>query len=234
MSRDAWQVLVADHMLEPPLLEALTAAGFHLEQVDSGTGATEAICRRPFDLVLLNLGLPEKRGIETCRRLRRLAPDVGIVMVRSGGTPADDMLALDAGADDCVVAPFHFREIVARLSAVLRRNRVRNEKEVPVLRAGDLELDIVRRRLWRAGQEIHLSRLEFDLLLYLMQNQETTLTHIKLLRGVWKKDFAYDPGYLRSYIKSLRAKIETNPANPEYLLTERWVGYRFHNPGPTF
>jgi len=231
MSQDSYRALIAaDRILRQPLFEALTAAGFYAEEVTGSKEAIDALCARPFDLVLLDLGLPEKQGIDTCRRMRALAPDLGIVMIRSGGTPADDMLALDAGADDCIAAPFRFREIVARLGAVLRRNRVNDAKEATLLRAGDLELDTVRRRFRRAGHEIHLSRLEFDLLLFLMQNRETTLTHIKLLRGVWKKEFTYDPGYLRSYIKSLRAKIEKNPANPEYLLTERWVGYRFHDP----
>lgn len=232
MPRAPWHVLVAaDHLFRKALLDSLSAAGFRLEEVSSAQETIDAVRARPFDLVLLNLGLPEKSGIEVCRELRALAPHLGIIVARSGGTPADDTLALDAGADDCIAAPFRFREMVARMSSVLRRGRPRNGSANSVLRAGDLELDVVARRLCRAGREVHLSRLEFDLLLFLMQNRGVTLTHVKLLRGVWKKDFAWDPGYLRSYIKALRGKIEKNPANPEYLLTERWVGYRFHDPG---
>ncbi len=212
------------------LLDSLTAAEFRLEEASGGREAIEAVLRRRFDLVLMDLGLPDKTGIEACRRLRVIAPEVGIVMAREGGTPADDMLALDAGADDCIAAPFRFRETVARLGAVLRRARVQHSTDSAVLRAGVLELDVARRRVRRAGREIHFSRLEFDLLLFLMRNRETTVTHTRLLRGVWKRDFTYDPGYLRSYIKALRGKIENDPANPEYILTERWVGYRFHDP----
>ncbi len=190
----------------------------------------DAARRRSFDLALLDLGLPESGGIELCRKLNALSPDMGIVMGRTGGTPADDVLALEAGADDCITAPFRFREMVARLNAVLRRARAPVDGEATVLRTGDLEVDIPRRRFRRAGREVHLSRLEFDLLVFLMRNAEAPLTHLKLLRGVWKRDFAWDPGYLRSYIKALRGKIENDPAKPEYLLTEPWVGYRFHDP----
>lgn len=232
MSPDPHRILVDAHeTLRQPLLDTLTAAGFCIEEAGGVEEAISALCSRTFDLVLLNLGPPEYSGLEACKRVRSLAPDLGIIMVRSGGAPADDILALDAGADDCIAAPFRFREVVARLGAILRRGRVENGPYQEVLRAGELELDIIRRRLRRKGEEVHLSRIEFDLLLLLMRNREITLTHMKLLREVWKREFAWDPGYLRSYIKALRGKIETNPAHPEYLLTERWVGYRFHDPG---
>lgn len=213
-----------------PLLDSLSAAGFCLEQATCAEQVLAAAHTGRFQLVLLDLGLPGGAAIAICRQLRDLFPDLGILTVRTGGTPRDDLSALDAGADDCIAAPFRFREMVARMSAVLRRGRMQPHAEDAVLRAGDLELDIPHRRLRRADKEVHLSRLEFDLLLFLMKNQEIPLTHMKLLRGVWKRDFAWDPGYLRSYIKTLRGKIEKDPADPHYILTEPWVGYRFHNP----
>lgn len=223
-------LLAGEGTLHSTLLDSLSAAGFCIEEASSAEQALAAARTGRFQLVLIDLGLAGGSGIETCRQLRDLFPELGILTVRSGGTPKDDMSALDAGADDCIAAPFRFREMVARMSAVLRRGRVQPHADQAVLRAGDLELDIPHRRLRRADKEVHLSRLEFDLLLFLMKNQEIPLTHMKLLRGVWKRDFAWDPGYLRSYIRTLRGKIEIDPANPDYILTEPWVGYRFHDP----
>lgn len=138
-------------------------------------------------------------------------------------------LALDAGADDCITAPFRFREIVARLGAILRRTRV-DARNTTIFRAGNLELDPEKRLLVRDGREVHLSPREFDLLLFLMTNQEEILTHAKTLRAVWGSGAGSDPGYLRTYIKSLRHKIEEDSVRPQYILTVPWVGYRFHNP----
>jgi two-component system KDP operon response regulator KdpE len=232
MSPEHFHVLVAadEQSLRRSLVDSLTAAGFSLEEVSSGTEATEVILHRRVDLVLLSLNLPDGRGIENCRKLRALAPDLGIVMIRANGTPADEIPALDAGADDCVAAPFRFREIVARLGAVLRRGQVESAPKAPVLRAGNIQLDVERRQFRLAGRQVHLSPREFDLLLFLMKNQNVTLTHLKLLRGVWGSDSGLDSGYLRSYIKALRKKIENDPAKPGYILTVPWVGYRFHNP----
>jgi two-component system KDP operon response regulator KdpE len=231
MSQELFHVLVAadDRILRRTLLDSLSAAGFNLNEVSDGREATEVVRRSPTDLVLLNLNLPDGAGLENCRRLRALSPDLGIVMIRVGGTPADEILALEAGADDCLPAPFRYREIVARLGTVLRHTR-RERSSSAALKAGDLEMDAELRLFRKAGQEIHLSPREFALLLFLMKNQEVTLTHTKLLHAVWGIDSVRDPGYLRSYIKMLRRKIEDDPTKPEYILTEPWVGYRFHNP----
>lgn len=225
-----WHVLVAANgILQQPLLDSLSAAGFHLEQVNDLGQAIAALSARRFDLLLLNLGQP-KENIETCRNVRAVGTDVGVVMLRTKGAPEDDVNALDAGADDCISAPFRFREMVARLGAVLRRRPAETLPKAAILRAGDLQLDLKQRQLRRAGGDVHLSRLEFDLLSFLMENREVPLTHLKLLRGVWKDDFAYDPRWLRFYISLLREKIEDKPARPQYILTEPWVGYRFHDP----
>ncbi len=212
------------------LLDSLSAKGFQIDLVSNEKEAFEALRQGEFDLVLLNLELPERSGIETCRHLRALRPDMRIVMIRVGGTHSDDFQALDAGADDCIAAPFRFREIVARLGAVLGRRGNEEPSEGPILRAGALEIDAEKKLFRRAGREVHLSPQEFDLLLFFMKNQETALTHIRLLRAVCGGDAGHDPRYLRSYVKTLRRKIENDPANPEYILTEPWVGYRFHNP----
>ena len=234
MSPEEFHVLVVanDPALRQLLRTPLTSTGFALAESGSAEEALTMVAQHSYDLVLLDLSL---RGgaIATCRKLRELSPKIGIVVVRDGGTPEDEVQALEAGADDCVAAPFRFREIVARLSAVLRRARVVSPQKNAVLRAGALELDIQRRLCWRSGTKVHLSPKEFDLLVYFMKNPEVTLPHIKLLRAVWGPDSPRDAVYLRSYIKALRKKIEKDPAHPEFILTEPWVGYVFHYPnGP--
>jgi two-component system KDP operon response regulator KdpE len=159
-----------------------------------------------------------------------LYPDLGIVMTQARGTAADEAAALDAGADDCIAAPFRFRELVARLRAVLQRSPAIPLPRSALLRAGDLDMDPVHRLFRKSGREVHLSPHQFDLLLFLMRHPEMTLTHAKLLRGVWGSTCGRDSGYLRTYVKALRHKIEPDPARPQYILTEPWVGYRFHNP----
>jgi two-component system, OmpR family, KDP operon response regulator KdpE len=223
-------VAVEDQQLRQTLVDSLSAAGFHLEQVAAAEQALHYVGGHPCDAVLLGLGGRDNGGMAVCRALRGRFQDLGIVMVRIDGTNENEIEALDAGADDCISAPFRFREIVARLGAVLRRVWVKTEPQSAVLRAGDIELDVERRRFRRASSEVHLSPREFKLLLALMQNPEVTLTHFKLLRAVWGNDTVYGSGYLRSYIKTLRRKIESDPAKPEYILTEPWVGYRFHDP----
>jgi len=120
--------------------------------------------------------------------------------------------------------------LVARLRAVQRRTQRNEAAEPEVLKAGNLELDVKRRLMWRGGTPVHLSPKEFDLLIYLMQNRDVPLTHARLLRALWGPEYGNELEYLRSYVKALRKKIEDDPAIPEYILTEPWVGYRFRNP----
>jgi two-component system, OmpR family, KDP operon response regulator KdpE len=137
---------------------------------------------------------------------------------------------LEAGADDYVTKPFHLQELLARLRAVLRRRGGGGAPPTPVLRFGELELELERRTFRKAGREIHLSPKEFELLAFLMQHENVPVTHAKILRTIWGPEYADEPDYLRSYVKTLRKKIEDDPARPEYILTEPWVGYRFRDP----
>jgi two-component system KDP operon response regulator KdpE len=173
--------------------------------------------------------MPGISGIEACRKIRGMSPHAGIVMVSVRDLEDDKVRALEAEADDYVTKPFKLRELTARLRAVLRRTR-QETHEPEVLQAGNLKIDIQRRLLWRGEEEIHLSPTEFDLLAFMMKHPDTVLTHVKLLRTIWGPEYGGELEYLRTYVRMLRKKIEIDPASPEYILTEPWVGYRFRNP----
>jgi two-component system, OmpR family, KDP operon response regulator KdpE len=225
-------VLVVDDeaSLRKALRASLSVSGFLVEEARNGDEALEALHARVFELVLLDINMPGLSGIDTCRRIRGFSPHTGIVMVTVRDFEEDKVRALEAGADDYVTKPFRLRELIARLHAVLRRTRAFENAGPSILTAGELEVDIPKRRLTRRGEEIHLSPTEFDLLVFLMKNVGAPLTHAKLLRSVWGPEYGNELEYLRSYIRMLRKKIERNPASPEYILTEPWVGYRFRNP----
>jgi len=226
------RVLVVDDepSLRQALLTSLAASGFEVAEAASGEEAIRAMRHGKFDLILLDINMPGMTGIEACRRIRATIARVGIVMITVRDAEDDKIEALEAGADDFVTKPFCFRELLARLRAVLRRIRLDDAPKESVLRAGEIEIDLERRQLRKAGVEIHLSPTEFDLLSFLMRNEGMPLTHVKLLRTVWGPEYGNELEYLRSYIRMLRKKLEDDPARPQYILTEPWVGYRFHNP----
>ena len=228
-------LLVVDD--EPALRRALRtslgAIGYAIQEASSGEAALGTLQREPSELVLLDINMPGIGGIETCRRIRQLAPDTGIVMISVRGAEDDKVKALEAGADDYVTKPFRFRELLARLRAVRRRTRTLDESHATVLRAGNLELDIDNRMFWKAGKEVRLSQKEFAILAFLMRHREVPVPHARLLQAVWGPEYGGETEYLRTYMKSLRKKIEPDPAKPEYIVTEPWVGYRFRDPSVT-
>jgi two-component system KDP operon response regulator KdpE len=232
MSSQQSSVLVVDD--EPALRKALRtsliASGFAVEEARDGEEALLTARRHPFDLVLLDINMPGINGIDACRRMRGISPRAGIVMFTVRDSEDDKVRALEAGADDYVTKPFKLRELTARLRAVLRRTRIAEAAQSSVLQAGNLKIDLERRLLWRGEGEVHLSPTEFDLLAFMMKNMGAPLTHIKLLRTIWGSEYGGELEYLRSYVRMLRRKIEDDPAKPEYILTEPWVGYRFRNP----
>ena len=225
-------VLVVDD--EPALRKAICASlatgGFTVEEAATGADAVRALKLRLFDLVLLDVNMPGMSGLEACRQIRAFAPRAGIIMVTVRDAEDDKVQALEAGADDYVTKPFRFRELVARLGAVLRRTRMDIDEAPRILQAGDLKMDLERVLLLKGGEQIHLSPKEFDLLCVLMKNQDVPLTHARLLRGIWGPEYGGEIEYLRTYVRMLRKKIEDDPARPRYILTEPWVGYRFCNP----
>jgi two-component system KDP operon response regulator KdpE len=227
-----FRILVVDDepALRKTIRTSLSANGFAVEEARTGADAVEAVRGRAFDLVLLDVNMPGVSGVEACRHIRELAPGTGIVMVTVRDAEDDMVRALEAGADDYVTKPFRFRELIARMGAVLRRTRAVSGQATGMVQAGELKMDLDRSLLWKAGQPIHLSPKEFDLLSVLMKNQGIPLTHAKLLRLVWGAEYGDELEYLRTYVRMLRKKIEDDPARPQYIQTEPWVGYRFRNP----
>ena len=216
--------------LRKALRTSLTAAGFSVEEAGSGEEAIRTLGAGAIDLVLLDMNMPGMGGLETCRRIRALGQRPGIVMVTVRDSEDDKVRALDSGADDYITKPFRLREMVSRLRAVQRRASLAEAPAEEVVHAGALEIDLARHRLTKAGNDIHLSPTEFDVLALLIRHRGAPVTHVKLLRTVWGPEYGGETEYLRTYIKTLRQKIEDNPGRPEYILTEPWLGYRFRNP----
>jgi len=212
------------------LRTSLSAIGYAVDESRSGEEALEILHRRCFDLILLDINMPGIGGLRTCREIRARMLDIGVVMVSVRDGETDLVQALDAGADDYITKPVRFRELVARIGAVLRRIRPENSGEPEVLRVGELELDMRRHVLRRGGEPVHLTPTEFHLLALLMENQGFPVTHVKLLRSIWGPEYGSELDYLRSFVKALRKKIEPNPSEPQYIITEPWVGYRLCNP----
>jgi two-component system, OmpR family, KDP operon response regulator KdpE len=227
------RVLIVDD--EPGFRRALgtslAASGFVVEETRTGEEAIQAVNRSRFDLVLLDINMPGISGIEACQLIRAGTGDVGIIMLTVRGSEDEKVRALECGADDFVTKPYRFRELLARLQAVLRRVRVHSAPPLSCFYAGELELDLDRRVLLKRGVEVHLSPTEFDLLAYLFRHQGGPVIHARLLRAVWGPEYGSELEYLRSYVKALRKKIEDDPAHPRYLLTEPSVGYRLCDPG---
>jgi two-component system, OmpR family, KDP operon response regulator KdpE len=232
MTTDRLSALVVDD--EPSfrrvLRTSLTASGFAIEEARSGEEAVAILTPGAFDLVLLDVNMPGIGGVEACREIRAQLPKIGIVMVTVQDGEGEMVKALEAGADDYITKPIRFRELVARLRAVLRRLHTDDASEPTSFQAGDLELDINRHMLYRKGEIVHLTPTEFELLVLLMRNQGAPVPHAKLLRSVWGPEYGTELDYLRSFVKTLRQKVEEDPAKPKYIVTEPWVGYRFCNP----
>jgi len=219
-------ILIVDD--EPPirrlLRTSLVAQGYAVVEAENGAAALEAAEREKPDLLILDLGLPDMSGLEVIRALRgRSSLPVIVLSVREdeGGK----VEALDLGADDYVTKPFGTDELVARIRTALR-HRFQAQGERPVFRSGELSVDLVRRSVRRSETEIHLSPKEYDLLAELVANAGKVLTHRHILGKVWGPAHTQDAQYLRVFIRSLRHKLEPDPARPKYILTEPGVGYR--------
>jgi len=232
VSQEPVKIIVVDDepVVRRALQVGLAAKGYIVEESSTGDEAIVFLRRSPVDLALLDINMPGISGVETCRKIRALLPRVGIVMITVQDSEESKIEALEAGADDYITKPFHLRELVARLQAVARRTRIEAPQRNHVLRAGDVEIDLERRTLKKGGEPIHVSPTEFNLLAYLMERRDVPVTHSTLLQAIWGPEYGGELEYLRTYIRTLRRKIEDNPSRPEYLVTEPWLGYRFRDP----
>ena len=204
----------------------LEKEGFQVCEAGDGEEALIQIAERKPDLVLLDWMLPQLSGIEVCRRLRE-GRSIPILVLSARGAERDKVAALDAGADDYVTKPFGSEELLARVRAALRRSEGPAATAAGPIKRGDLAIDVDRRRVMRGADELRLTPKEFELLVFLAQHPGRVLTHRTILKAIWGPNAVGQPEHLRVLVNSLRRKLERDPARPQYILTEPWVGYRF-------
>jgi two-component system KDP operon response regulator KdpE len=223
-------ILVVDdeEQIRRALKSILSTRGYTLSMAATGEDALLKAIDTPPDLVILDLMLPDRSGIEVCRELRTwMSAPILILSVRSN--EADKIVALDEGADDYLTKPFSAGELLARVRALLRRAAALTSPP-PLVRAGDLEVDIARRRVRRAGEEVALTPTEFDILAFLARNAGLVCTQRMVLEHVWGPQWAEDAQTLRVHVSNLRKKIEPRPGGSRYIITEPGVGFRFAVP----
>ena len=206
------------------LKPALEANDYEMASAGTVAEGIKRIAAETPDIVLLDLGLPDGDGKDVIRRAREWS-DVPIIVLSAREREAEKIEALDLGADDYVNKPFDVGELMARMRTALR-HRMQRKAEIPVLRVGGLEIDAVRHRVTRAGAEIKLTPKEFELLSFLARHAGRVLTHRQILTAVWGPAHTEDTQYLRVYIGQLRQKIEEQPDDPRFILTEPGIGYR--------
>jgi two-component system KDP operon response regulator KdpE len=224
MSAGGPRVLVVDD--EPQIVRGLRVilsnAGYGVEEATTKREALDAVSVRPPDAIVLDLVLPDGDGIEVCEDIRRWS-QVPIVVLSAVGDERQKVRALDAGADDYVTKPFGREELLARMRAVLRR---KGDDGDAAVRVGELEVDLADRSVRRDGEQLHLTPIEFDLLSKLAEHPGRLVTHRQLLQEVWGPGYEDETHYLRVHFAHVRAKIEPDPSNPRYVITEPGIGYR--------
>jgi two-component system KDP operon response regulator KdpE len=209
------------------LQKTLQRMNFEIVEAETGEQAIALVRTVRFDAVLLDIGMPGMNGIETCRKIRKLMPLLGIVMLTVKNTEEDKIQALDAGADDYITKPFHVGELAARLRAAVRRAHASQTDDAAAILIGEIELDPVRRQVKRAGAEVHLTPKEFELLHLLMSHAGLPLTHRRILAAVWGPEYGGELEYLRTFVRQLRKKLGDDASAPKYLVTDSQIGYRF-------
>lgn len=229
MNETAIRILVVDdepairRALRPPLMEL----GFQVTEASRGEEALLALRAAPYDAVLLDVNMPGLGGIETLRRIRSFAPRLPVLVLTVRDQEEDKVEALDLGADDYITKPFSTRELIARIRSAVRRVHAPIRAQDAPIEIGEIHLDPVKRRVTRRGDPIKLTRKEFDILHCLMSRAGRVVTYAKLLTAVWGAESRDEVEYLRTFMRQLRKKMEDDPSNPIYLLTDVSVGYRF-------
>jgi two-component system, OmpR family, KDP operon response regulator KdpE len=226
---------VSEHVLvvddEPQILRALRVilrnAGYDVATAETKSEALDAVSVRPPDAMVLDLVLPDGSGVDLCSEVRTWS-SLPIIVLSAVGDEREKVRALDVGADDYITKPFGTEELLARLRAVLRR--AGDEHDEPVIAVGELQINVADHRVTRAGEEIHLTPIEFDILGELARHSGKLVTQRQLLQAVWGPGYDLETHYLRVHVAHIRGKIEPNPSQPRFLITEPGVGYRLREP----
>lgn len=228
MSENHPRILVIedDRQIRRFLTVSLSNRDYEVTEAETGKEGLLQAMQQPPDAVILDLGLPDMEGIEVIRQLRDWS-STPIIIVSARGQEKDKVTALDAGADDYLTKPFGIGELLARLRVAMRHSAmIKNNKTTSQFSVGDLEVDLALRRVKVGTEEVHLTPIEYRLLAILVQHAGKVLTHQFLLKGIWGPSDVDQTHYLRIFMANLRRKIELDPAQPKYLLTEQGVGYR--------
>jgi two-component system, OmpR family, KDP operon response regulator KdpE len=234
MTQSRGKVLIVDDdsAIRRALHNTLHGMGFAVDDASSGEAALELVGTAEYDVVLMDINMPGIGGIRACREIRRSLPRLGILMLTVRDREEDKVTALDAGADDYITKPFNIRELAARIRAAVRRSSASKvDPDAPIC-IGNIELDPARRMVRKAGEPVHLTPKEFDMLRYLMAHAGMPITHLRLLHAVWGPEYGGELEYLRTFVRQLRKKLEDDPGEPEYLLTDSHIGYRFAEAKP--
>jgi two-component system, OmpR family, KDP operon response regulator KdpE len=228
LSGDLTHVLVVDD--EPQIVRGLRVilrnAGYRVEAATTKQEALDAAAARPPDAMVLDLVLPDGSGVDVCSEVRSWSR-LPILVLSALGDEREKVRALDAGADDYITKPFGAEELLARLRAALRRSGA--ESDEPAITVGDLTIDLAAHSVAAKGEEVHLTPIEFELLRVLAQNRGKLVTHRQLLKEVWGPAYQTETHYLRVHFAHLRAKVERDPSQPRYILTDSGVGYRLRD-----
>ncbi len=218
-------VVEDDPQLRKFLRVSLPPEGYALVEAETGAEGVRLAASHNPDLVILDLGLPDGDGVDVLRRIREWSR-VPVIVLTARGRDEDKVTTLDAGADDYLTKPFSVPELLARIRVALRHAAGRGESGEPSVSFGDVTVDFARRVVTRAGDEVHLTPMEYSLLATLARHAGKVLTHRQLLKDVWGPNHVEQTQYLRVFMGSLRQKLEAEPARPRHLLTETGMGYR--------
>ncbi|MGE0877866.1 MAG: response regulator transcription factor [Acidimicrobiia bacterium] len=222
-------LLEDDHDIADPLVRALGREGFDVTHVDLGRAALDAIAATPFDLLLVDLSLPDMSGLDVCREVRRRRPAIPIVMLTARSEELDKVVGLDAGADDYVTKPFGLAELMARIRARLRSaNQAASQLTEPTAyEARGVRVEPASHRAWHNGEQLSLTPKEFDLLRLLVSEAGRVVVRDRIMREVWDEHWYGPTRTLDVHIGWLRKKLGDDPNHPELISTIRGVGFRF-------
>jgi two-component system, OmpR family, KDP operon response regulator KdpE len=226
------KILVVDDepQIRRVLKAALSAEEYVVTAAKSALEAFGQLRENRFDLVLLDVNMPEINGLEACQEIRHTS-EVPIIMLTVRDSEEDKVAALDAGADDYVIKPFSMPELLARIRANLRRSSLSSPASGAKLTFGTVEIDLNTRHVFVSARDVRFTPKEFDLLYYFVTHPNMTIPHGKLLQAVWGPDYGNEIEYLHVFINQIRKKIEVEPSRPRHLLTETRIGYRFNPEG---